>query len=260
MEMRLITNELVPVYETDTGEKVVDGRELHQFLEVGRDFTNWIKDRIEKYGFIENDDFSPVLAKTSEGGRPRTEYVLKLDMAKELAMVENNEKGSQARKYFIEVDKRFKAQNIDVALLTPEMQMFKQLWDGLAVKQIEDKRRDEKINLLETGMTTIQETFLQRDEDWRKSTNSMLTGAAYRMDVKHPDLRNESYRILEERAHCDLNKRLRNLKDRLIESGSTKTKVESTTRMDVIEADARLKEIYSSIVKEISIGSLKIAR
>lgn len=78
-------------------------------MKVGRDFTNWIKERIEKYGFIEGEDFSPVLAKTSNGGRPRTEYVLKLDMAKELAMVENNEQGRRARRYFIEVEKKFES-------------------------------------------------------------------------------------------------------------------------------------------------------
>lgn len=82
-EMKVITNELLPVYETDTGERIVNGRELHAFLKVGRDFTNWIKDRIEKYGFVEREDFSPILAKTPNG-RPRTDYILKLDMAKEL--------------------------------------------------------------------------------------------------------------------------------------------------------------------------------
>lgn len=63
MNVKILINEMIPVYETDTGERVVDGRELHDFLEVGRDFTNWIKDRIEKYGFIVEEDFSPILAK-----------------------------------------------------------------------------------------------------------------------------------------------------------------------------------------------------
>lgn len=105
---KLIANELLPVYQTtDTGEKIVDGRELHNVLNVGRDFTTWMKERIQKYGFVEKEDFSPILGKTSEqGGRPATEYILKLDMAKELAMVENNEQGRKARKYFIEVEKR----------------------------------------------------------------------------------------------------------------------------------------------------------
>lgn len=109
MSKKIIANELLPVYETDQGEKIVDGRELHLFLKVGRDFTNWIKDRIEKFGFIEGEDFSPILAKTSDNGRPRTEYILKLDMAKELSMVENNEQGRRARRYFIAVEKKLES-------------------------------------------------------------------------------------------------------------------------------------------------------
>lgn len=109
MNRQIIANELIPVYQTDTGERIVDGRELHEGLKVGRDFTTWMKERIEKYGFIEGEDFSPVLVKTSDGGRPRTDYILKLDMAKELAMVENNEQGRRARRYFIEVEKKLES-------------------------------------------------------------------------------------------------------------------------------------------------------
>lgn len=109
-ELKLITNELMPVYETSTGEKVVNARELHEGLEVGKDFSNWIKARINKYDFTENEDYI-LLANSgdqvSQGGHNRKDYILKLDMAKELAMVENNKQGRKARKYFIEVEKRF---------------------------------------------------------------------------------------------------------------------------------------------------------
>lgn len=99
--------ELIKVNQTEQG-MTVDGRELHEFLGVGRDFSTWIKDKIEKYGFIEGMDFSPKSGKTSDGGRPRIDYELSIDMAKELCMVENNEKGRQARKYFIECERRLK--------------------------------------------------------------------------------------------------------------------------------------------------------
>ncbi|MFT4347728.1 antA/AntB antirepressor family protein, partial [Bartonella ancashensis] len=87
--------------------QTVNARELHAFLEVGRDFTNWIKNRIKKYSFIENRDYI-VFANFGEnlqGGRPSKDYALTLDMAKELSMVERNEKGRQARHYFIECEK-----------------------------------------------------------------------------------------------------------------------------------------------------------
>ncbi|MNC09007.1 Phage antirepressor protein KilAC domain protein [compost metagenome] len=109
MSKQIIANELIPVYQTDAGERIVDGRELHEFLNVGTRFNDWIFRQLEKYGFIEGEDFYSVLSKTSENGRPRTDYILKLDVAKELAMVENNEQGRKARRYFIEVEKKLKS-------------------------------------------------------------------------------------------------------------------------------------------------------
>ncbi|MDY7116621.1 antA/AntB antirepressor family protein [Halomonas sp. SSL-5] len=88
--------------------ETVNARELHAFLEIGKRFTTWLQDRIEQYGFVEGRDFLPILGKTPNGGRPSKEYHLSLDMAKELSMVERNEKGKQARQYFIECERRAK--------------------------------------------------------------------------------------------------------------------------------------------------------
>jgi anti-repressor protein len=106
-------SDLVPVTQSIiNGETVptVSARELHVFLEVGKDFSTWIKERIAQYGFIENQDFV-VFTEIGEnplGGRPAKEYAITLDMAKELSMVERNEKGKQARQYFIECEKKLK--------------------------------------------------------------------------------------------------------------------------------------------------------
>ncbi|CAD5378993.1 Anti-repressor protein [Pseudomonas sp. OF001] len=101
-------NQLVTVISGEIGgveQSLCDARELHGFLKVGRDFSNWIKGRVEQYGFVEGEDFSPVLAK-STGGRPGQEYLITLDMAKELAMVENNDQGRMVRRYFIAMERR----------------------------------------------------------------------------------------------------------------------------------------------------------
>lgn len=101
--------ELIKITENN-GNKAVSARELHQFLESKQEFANWIKSRIDKYGLIENQDFEVFdnLIKNPEGGRPLKEYILKVDTAKELAMVEGNEKGKLARLYFIEMEKKAK--------------------------------------------------------------------------------------------------------------------------------------------------------
>ena len=89
--------------------KTVNARALHVFLEVGKDFSTWIKDRIEQYGFVEGRDYVTYLVPTigEKGhGRPTREYAISLDMDKELSMVERNEKGKQARQYFIDCERR----------------------------------------------------------------------------------------------------------------------------------------------------------
>ena len=98
--------EIIKITEYN-GKRAVNARELHQFLESKQQFANWIQNRIEKYGFVENQDFCSFnkVIKRETGATTITEYALSVDMAKELSMVENNEKGRLARKYFIECEK-----------------------------------------------------------------------------------------------------------------------------------------------------------
>lgn len=117
--LKVLENGLIPVYQGENGQ-VVDGRELHEFLESKRQFADWIKDRIQKYGFIDGDDYVSLSQKCEGNNATRIDYILKIDTAKEIAMVENNEKGSQARKYFIAVEKKFR--EISQPKLSKELQ------------------------------------------------------------------------------------------------------------------------------------------
>ena len=80
---------------------------LFKFLVVNSKFADWIKNRIAQYGFIKNQDY--IVKTTYTGRRPRKEYFVTLDMAKELCMVENNDKGKEARRYFIKCEKELQA-------------------------------------------------------------------------------------------------------------------------------------------------------
>lgn len=102
-------NELATMIEDNGGIKTVNARDLHEFLENKRQFADWIKQRIEQYGFNENLDFT--IHKFVNGKSTQIDYHISIQMAKELSMVENNEKGKQARKYFIEVERKFKEEN-----------------------------------------------------------------------------------------------------------------------------------------------------
>lgn len=104
-------NELIKIESAEIGGETIqtcNARDLHTKLGVGKDFSTWIKDRIEKYGFEEGGDFvrfSPNSGKTPSGGRPTVEYYISLPMAKELSMVENSEIGREVRRYFIDCER-----------------------------------------------------------------------------------------------------------------------------------------------------------
>lgn len=98
--------QLIPLNENEIGEVVLSGRQLHEFLEIGTEYRKWFP-RMAEYGFTENQDYIRVSQKcpTLGGEQEIVDHVIKLDMAKEIAMIQRNEKGKQARQYFIQVEK-----------------------------------------------------------------------------------------------------------------------------------------------------------
>ncbi|EER8554737.1 TPA: phage antirepressor Ant [Escherichia coli] len=109
-----MTSQLIPVFNGTIANEttlLVNARDLHTFLGVGKRFASWITERIAEYGFVENQDYmiaSQIREAKGRGGYNRKEYHLTLDTAKELAMVERNEKGRQIRRYFIECEKKLR--------------------------------------------------------------------------------------------------------------------------------------------------------
>ena len=136
--------QLIPVTEGEIGGVkclVVDARSLHEKLGVGRDFTNWIKNRIESYGYSEGEDYqnaiSPSLGnqnlRVNGGDHKSRQYSLTLDMAKELAMVEKNAVGRAVRRYFIQCEKELLkplAQPQKALELKKEAESYLKDWDG----------------------------------------------------------------------------------------------------------------------------------
>ena len=106
-ELKVIENELVPVYETSTGDKVVYGSELHAVLEVKTPYKDWSTRRLNDIDAIENEDFQAAQI-CAPSGQTKKDHIIKLDSAKEMAMLERNEKGKQVRRYFIQVEKKYK--------------------------------------------------------------------------------------------------------------------------------------------------------
>lgn len=107
--LMLIENGLIKVYKTDKGEYVVDGRELWKGLESKQEFANWIKKRLADCDAVANEDYFSFDKKIKReiGGTTIKEYIIKLDIAKEMAMLERNEMGKQYRRYMIDIEKKY---------------------------------------------------------------------------------------------------------------------------------------------------------
>ena len=134
--------DLIKVTTNEQGQKLVSGRELHNVLEIGTRFDNWMKRMIE-YGFAEGIDFTTIVQKwtTAQGNETSSkDYILTLDMAKHIAMVQRTEIGMRVRNYFIECEK---AVANPYANLSPELKAI--------------IMHDEKIMKLEQRMTNFEE-------------------------------------------------------------------------------------------------------
>lgn len=102
-------NELINITLNDNHEPVVSGRQLHEALGVKTRYDNWFS-RMTEYGFTENQDYlvTSIFGHNSNGGRQnKVDHIIKLDMAKEIAMIQRTDKGKEVRQYFIQVEKDF---------------------------------------------------------------------------------------------------------------------------------------------------------
>ncbi len=158
-EILTTTPDLIPVSESTIGDRTVrtvDARVLHKFLEVTTNYRDWIKRRIEDYSFVENQDFIVSLKneQNPSGGRPAVEYHLTFDMAKELSMVERNDKGKQARQYFIERERRYnELANLTLPPSNDPILMQLQAIMDVRVQQV---KLEKKQNLLEQGHSSLK--------------------------------------------------------------------------------------------------------
>ena len=156
-------NKLLPILSEDGEGFCVSAKDLHKQLQVGRDYTTWIKDRIKKYDFINNEDYIEYWVKddiifddtqmgdvkldiTNSNQMVRNgyskEYKLTIDCAKQLCMVQNNNLGKTARKYFIYVEKLLKKAIEWDLIRKPERIRYKEMCEELKKYYIRNKGRE----------------------------------------------------------------------------------------------------------------------
>lgn len=186
--------------------------------------------------------------RNSKGGRPVKDHIIKLDTAKEMAMLERNDKGKQVRRYFIEVEKKHKSLELSAQSLSPQLQL-------LINMEMKQKEHDQKLEQLDSKVDSIKEVVALRPNAWRKESGNIINKIAQSLGgFEHINIvRAESYKILEERMHVALNVRLANMKKTNALNGMCKSKLDKLNQLDVIANDPKLIEGYIAIIKEMAI-------
>lgn len=152
--------ELIKIEINKNQEPIVNGRELYQVLEIKTPYTQWF-DRMKEYGFSENIDFVSLSqnCEKPQGGRPEINHAIKLDMAKEIAMIQRNEKGKEVRQYFIQVEKDFNSPEkiMARALKIAENQLNMLQLENQEQKRILEQQKPKVLfaNSVETSTTSI---------------------------------------------------------------------------------------------------------
>ena len=154
----------------------------------------------------------------------------------------------------------FKTMRLVNEELSPETQLILKLAQSIANKELEDKERDRQIALAnETAKKAVETTETIKEavkpvlDNWRIEINRKIKRVQFSSKIDFQTLNTQLYSELEQRAGCDLGTRLRNMKQRMGNSGATKTAINSIRKIDVIEGDKKLREIFSKIVSEYEI-------
>lgn len=144
--IRIFSEDVIPVYDTDTGEKVVLGRELHEKLKIKSRYNDWFAN-MSAYGFKENVDYSSFTKNLVNGGRS-IEHILSLDMAKHIAMIQRTPEGMEIRQKLIDLEKNVAVNQFAGA--SKELQ-------AIFVLDNRSMQHEKRISALETNMTVDYE-------------------------------------------------------------------------------------------------------
>lgn len=239
----LTTEQLAEVYETDVKNIQMNFANNKEWFEEGKHFICLKGDALKQFknepntiGLVGKNASSLYL--WTERGASRHCKILDTDKAWE--QFDNLEET-----YFNVKERISPFDN-----LSPQLQTLIHI-------EMEQNKIKEQINEVKSEVQGIREVVAINTRNWRKDTNAILNKIAQQRGSfdAYQQVRQESYGLLEDRAKCKLSIRLTNMKRQMLENGQSKSKVDKVSKLDVIDRDTRLLEIYTAIVKEMAIAN-----
>lgn len=139
---------------------------------------------------------------------------------------------------------------VDRSQLSPNLQALSMIIDSMTKQELDLKHQQEQIAKLEQSQEVIKEAVTPVIDNWREDIVRKIRKIQSSNGADFKSLNTEMYKELERRAGCDLNTRLRNKQQRMYEMGCTKTSINGVRKIDIIDEDKKLREIYGKIVTE----------
>ncbi len=236
-------------------EGMTTARKLYAFLDLAQgQFSRWAKSNIVDNEFAtESEDYWGFDINVE--GNKTQDYKLTAHFAKKLSMKGNGEKAEEAREYFTHLEERVKQKAIDFSQLSPELQMFSRIFQSVAEQQLEQKRQAEKVEQLDKKVDSIKNVIALNPNSWRTDSAKIINKIALQMGgYEHiKAIREESYKLLEERMGVALSIRLSNKKKTQALNGVSKSKIDKLNQLDVIADDKKLIQGYVSVIKDMAI-------
>lgn len=185
MNLKMIVNDFLAIYETETGERVVNAQELHEMLFTSTHYNDWFHRNIISIGFIEGRDFYSFLSKTNEinDGKSSQQYILTLDTAKHVAMIQRNEMGMKIRQYFIDFEKKLTPMSIE-DLIIMQAKSVKEVKERQSLLEQQNKVLLEKQMTLQHRVDHIDK--IDTIGDLQQRLNKMIQKYAVQNGVSFP--------------------------------------------------------------------------
>lgn len=251
--IRIFSEDVIPVYDTDTGEKVVLGRELHERLKIKDKYTDWMQ-RMIGYGFSEDVDYYTLRKKPkrqdgTEMPGERIEHVITLDMAKHIAMIQRTPEGMEIRQKLIDLEKNVSHYPVGQPSSLQILNMMVQAVNEQAARSAETEKRVDAIESSFNNMCSIMTISVK--DDARKVCQRTLNAIATKRGggTAYADVWNEVYDEMKENGF-DVRRRLDNRKKDAASKGMSKTFVRKINAVDII-FDSKGKKMESAFINSV---------
>lgn len=255
-ELTTLTNNLTPIevlLKVDENG-TVSAKDVYEFLElVASNYSRWCKNNIVENQFAEeNVDFTAFVINDEWGGQATTDYRLSASFAKKLCMKQGNERGEQAREYFIKVEDKLKE-----TASRPLTQAEVLLAQAQALVDIEKKQVEQQaaIDTVNTRLDTIGDIVSLSPTAWREDSKRLIVRIAQALGGNSfiRDVQAEVYHLMRERFSVDVKTRRTNMRRRAAEEGMCQSKRDKLSCVDAIAQDKKAIEAYLAILKDMAI-------